>query len=89
MKARVGMPINLYRILVTKCSETSPLFRLLKNAVITPGKRGVILLCEEEEALHLKEWANDCHVGAEGQIKVLSDGLPTGRIRATFHYNER
>ena len=73
MKVRVSIPIGLYRILVTKCSETSQEFRLLKNGVITPSKADVILLCEEEDALHLVEWANDCHVGAASQIKILSD----------------
>lgn len=73
MKVRVMIPIGLYRILVTKCSETSPEFRLLKSGVVTPGEGEVTLLCEQDEAGQLIKWANGCHVEAAGQIKVLPD----------------
>ncbi len=73
MKVRVSIPIGLYRILVTKCAETSPEFSLLKSGVITPVKGEVTLHCEEEESSRLIEWANRCHAGAAGQIKVAKD----------------
>ena len=73
MKVRVTIPITLYRILVTKCNETSLEFRLLKSGVITPGKGEVELLCEEKEASHFVQWANGCHVGAAEQVKIFAD----------------
>ena len=73
MKALVIIPLDLYRILETKCGDNGSQHRLLKSGLIDRREGLVVIRCETDHALKLCAWANGYSRAAANQIIIVPD----------------
>jgi hypothetical protein len=73
MKVLMTIPLDLYRVLESKCEASSQRSTFLKSGLIKEEQSEVAIRCNTERALEFISWANTFSPSSASRIEALPD----------------